>query len=370
MKRLAFLLLCTAILQINCGSGSDSDVIRTEPILEDVFTLELSFGADNLPDEYLLAQPSGIIVTDKGDIIVADETRLKVFDSSGNPKRIIGRPGEGPGEFIKGMLKPSITESGYLTVLSGQLYGKCSLFAPDYTFLSDENLVNSDLRKILLNEYNGNQMFFNGIYYYSPDERIIHLQVWGSGKQKSNQFHWYWKITYQKDGQLTSIADYENLGEPLHIGGYLLFSLLPDKKIIYTNTRKHKYKEIGSWYYSMFVYDLKNRNQKEIKRKYNPVTIPDAILRRRKIEGFKIYAPLQRIITDNYFIFAVTYEYNEGKGYLVDIFNSSSREYLRSAYFPFIPAVIKNGYAYRLKTGSDIFPEVEKYKVNPAVYGR
>jgi len=93
-------------------------------------------------------------------------------------------------------------------------------------------------------------------------------------------------------------------------------------------------------------------------------------LRRRKIEGFKIYAPLQRIITDNYFIFAVTYEYNEGKGYLVDIFNSSSREYLRSAYFPFIPDFLKNGYAYRLKTGSDIFPEVEKYKVNPAVYGK
>lgn len=256
------ILAVAVLLLANCGSVPESEVIKRGEILDNVFALELSLGADeqSLPDEYLIAQPTGIVISDNDDIIVADESRLKVFDKNGNPKQIIGGPGEGPGEFTKGMLRLSTTESGYLTVLSGQWYEKCSIFTPDYTFLSDENLMNSYLRKKLLDEYNGNQMFFNGIYYYSPDERIIHSQVWGSGKRKSNQFHWYWKITYQKDGQLTSIADYENMGEPLLIGGYLLFSLLPEKKIIYTNTRKHKYKENGSWYYSMFVYDLKNRN--------------------------------------------------------------------------------------------------------------
>jgi hypothetical protein len=60
--------------------------------LENVFTLELSFGDKNLPDEYLLAKPAGIAVGTDGSIIVVDENKLKVFTGAGKPVKIVGRP--------------------------------------------------------------------------------------------------------------------------------------------------------------------------------------------------------------------------------------------------------------------------------------
>ncbi|MCH8286728.1 hypothetical protein IIB79_09420, partial [candidate division KSB1 bacterium] len=68
------LFLCAAIsaLLYNCNSDPGLDVSSSEP-LTDVLTLELSFGDKDLPDEYLLANPTGITVNEKGEILISDE---------------------------------------------------------------------------------------------------------------------------------------------------------------------------------------------------------------------------------------------------------------------------------------------------------
>jgi hypothetical protein len=136
-----------------------------------------------------------------------------------------------------------------------------------------------------------------------------------------------------------------------------------------------------------------------IKREYTPAAIPDSIIHPEKKPGYngdrvvssigrvditlkeydqyktellkelKVYPGIQSIFYDGNLLFVQTYNYEKNKGWLVDIFNGTTGAYLRSAYFPFIP-VIKDGYAYRSVRSADEFPYIEKYKINPAIYGK
>ena len=88
------------------------------------------------------------------------------------------------------------------------------------------------------------------------------------------------------------------------------------------------------------------------------------------MKKLKVYAPLKFFSTDGKFIFAFTYEYVKGKGIIVDVFDSEKEEYICSVYFPFEYPVIKNGYAYEPGINEEGFTVVEKYKLDPAVYGK
>ncbi|MFC1555280.1 6-bladed beta-propeller, partial [candidate division KSB1 bacterium] len=97
--RSVVVLLLIVVLLFSCGSDKTVEYAVESNVIEKAFTLELEFGVDNLPDEFLIVRPQGIALTNSGDIIVLDESRLKVFDNNGNPKLIFGRQGQGPGEF-------------------------------------------------------------------------------------------------------------------------------------------------------------------------------------------------------------------------------------------------------------------------------
>ena len=75
-----------------------------EPIYdEDVFSLveELSIGEAEGMEDYMFSLIVSIDVDDEGNIYVLDikERHIKVFNSDGRLMRIIGRKGQGPGEF-------------------------------------------------------------------------------------------------------------------------------------------------------------------------------------------------------------------------------------------------------------------------------
>ncbi|KPK88117.1 hypothetical protein AMJ80_11385, partial [bacterium SM23_31] len=316
-------------------------------------------------------------------------------DGSGNPKQIIGRQGFGPGEFGSWII-PYITETGFITGIIPESGGSSyNLFSPDYKFIERKNMQFSELDKQWKKEHGLSTVLYDGVYSYSQEERLICSKALGKPEGKSEK--WYYVIAYQNKGDTKVISVQEdplNTSPSIKEDGVFLFHLLPDRKFVYTNSHINRSFKDGNWYYSLFVYDLKTHEQKEIKRFYNPVSIPDSVIyrtteypenlpeyfleslkkeertRREKLEAIKVYAPLHHIITDGTLIFALTWEYDKEKGCIVEIIDSITGKYLRSAYFPFIPDFLKNGYAYRLKTGSDIFPEVEKYKVNPAVYSK
>ena len=56
------------LLAVHCGGNGGDNLTPAEPPLSDVLTLELSFGDEDLPDEYLLASPrTRFAVRDNGD---------------------------------------------------------------------------------------------------------------------------------------------------------------------------------------------------------------------------------------------------------------------------------------------------------------
>jgi hypothetical protein len=57
-------------------------------------------------------------------------------------------------------------------------------------------------------------------------------------------------------------------------------------------------------------------------------------------------------------------------GQLVDVFDISEKKYIKTVTFPEVYKVIRNGYAYNFGSDKDGFQIINKYKINPAVYGK
>jgi len=378
------------------GCGSESFIIEEErTVLTDVLTLELTFGAENLPDEFLLVEPKflPIMAAENGDIIVDDESRLKIFDSNGNPKKILGRPGQGPGEFDR-FFNSSITSTGYITgVNMGGPTSSYNLFAPDYTFVERKSLFASHLYNELRKNYEWSEFYYQDIYSYSPKEQVFLIDA--RKIINGNQIKYYYAYIYYKNDSIMSTLLLDNEQTGLAEDGFLISTYSDSTmKVVYSNTGIHRFVKNKRHYYTIYVYDIKSETQIEILREYTPMAIPDSVIYRtlkfpdnypenlkerrkneekiriKKLKKLKVYAPLQFIMTDKNFIFAFTYEYVKDKGTVVDIFDSETGEYISSSYFPFKPSLIKNGYAYEPGINEEGFTVVEKYKVSPAVYGK
>src|SRR3990172_4096726 len=67
--------------------------------LSDKPTFDVGGLKDNLDDELSTHGALTAIRLSDGRYVVADETRLRFFDAAGKQERVVGRLGEGPGEF-------------------------------------------------------------------------------------------------------------------------------------------------------------------------------------------------------------------------------------------------------------------------------
>ena len=383
-------IIFLTFLALGCSNDIAEKVTLFKTPLDNILTLELSIGSNEKFDDFLLAQPRNLVVADNGDIIVSDENRLKVFNSSGEPVRIVGRPGNGPAEFGP-LAFAFISETGYISVMNPMSNPHYNLFAPDYSFVERRNLQNSEIHKKLKEEFNWIQAYFNSFYVYSPEEIVLFTQA--DGQFEGGEHISYSAILYLENDQINTIALYESdfSSTSMLTKGHLIFAFLPDRKLVYMNTEEHRYKEDGLWYYRMIVYDLKTHSKREIKRLYNPIIIPEEDIfpeenpyeelqnaeklyeeRSELLRKAKVYPPVQEIISDRNFLFIFTFEHQEDSGYSVDIYDNKRSIFLRRVYFPFIPAVIKNGFAYRMSDyyRNKDFPVVEKFAIDSIVYGK
>ena len=125
-------------LLIACSSDSGLDVSGTEP-LTDVLTLVLTFGDEfENAEDYLLAGPGMIAVTENNNIMVVDEQKVKVFSPTGLPQSIFGGEGQGPGEF-ENVYRMWLNPNGYLTVFGGRFGFTAHYFRPDRSFIERAN---------------------------------------------------------------------------------------------------------------------------------------------------------------------------------------------------------------------------------------
>ena len=398
------------VLALCVFASSTQAAPQSKPILENVFTLELKFGDKDVPDEFLLVRPVvGIGIALNGDIIVSDESKLKVFDTSGKPKKIVGRKGQGPGEFERDPL-PIIIENGNICAIDIGRY-RYNLFSSNYSLIETKNLQNDPLFNKYAQEKGWGTLFYNFVYPYSREEIYIYTQASDLGRTGEERKN-YNVILYQNGEKITTIVEspqeqsilIKNIMPISLPRGVLIQKLMPEKKVVYSETHKDKVFENGKWFYIIYEYNLSTVQRRIlIKREYTPVAIPDSIIHPEKKSGYngdtvvamartsegvvnvtqkeydqkktellkelKVYPGIQFLFYDGNLLFVQTYNYEKNKGWLVDIFNSTTGTYLRSAYFPFIP-IIKDGYAYRIVRSADEFPYIEKYKIDPAIYGK
>jgi len=405
MKTLTSIIIAY-LLFFNCSSDFDIQTEGMPPPLTDVLTLELSFGDENtiVKDEFLLARPPyyGVDVNTVDDIYVWDENKIKVFDKYGKEKFILGGPGEGPGEFSTGSNHFWIAPTGYLTVLDGRFY---SVFSPENKFIEKRQIQFSDAYIKLEQEHN--LTFYNG----RPDEYIalntneaIISGITGPEKIGDQSYSNYDLLVYARPGYLKILAQYELVNTFVDVSVYegrvvgssrygtrylgnFYYAFLPGNKLVYTHAGHDIHIDKKEAYYTLHIVTYDGKEICTISKKYLLQQISDSIMERpfgnvgfsgmglagekvrEKLRDAKYLPPLQNIMADGSFIFVFIFgEY--GDEMQVDIFEADTGNYLRSAVFPFIPRVIKNGYAYQFGRSEDGFPIVEKYRIDPAVYGK
>jgi len=381
------------LLFFNCSSDVDVQTAEMQTPLTDVLTLELSFGAEEerLKSEFLLAIPYGIAGNDDGDIFVTDENKVKIFNADGEEKMILGGEGQGPGEFIA-VHNPFTSPTGFLTVNFGYDGNSFNIYSPDYKFVKKLNFrnlpSNSEIKKRY--SYSGivflySQFFLTKFVSINEEERVYTANAW---KRKSDNTRQMFDIlVYDKPDTTLLLAEYTATRISSSFGGELLFVVLPDRRILYTHTGHDRIIESDKSTYILHVFSMDNYTTSNIRNTYTPVEIPksqmegwEEFLEEMRIENFfkenKYYASLQKLLIDEYTLFALTNKNNEKDEILTDVFDLQTGTYLKSIYLPscfnyrFEEIVIKKGYAYVINKNEEGFNVIEKYKIDPAVYGK
>jgi len=398
MKKAVALFAC--LLVISCGGDKNSG-INVKP-LEDAVTLELAFGDKDVPDEFLLARPSSVLINYNGDIIVPDEYKLKIFDTDGRPKKIVGRKGQGPGEFSSTPY-PYISEDRYIVVSIPQGF---QIFGTQYELIEQKDINKSKLIEKLKADFKCEYLGYSTMYTYNDKTDILIGSGYSHLKDKREIKTVYFIVKTRGD-EYSIIYKSEEVTSPDNItvseAGGFLYTMLTDYRIAYSYPKEHTLFENEKWYYRIIIHNFKTGETSEIKHQYIPVAIPDSVInpkididydkmyegvssekrsayiaenkkyyesRSKALEKLKYYAPIQELASDGNYIFAYTYQYDKDKKYVADVFKASEGKYICSVYLPYIFTDFKDGYAYRIKSSEDEYPQVEKYRIDPKVYGK
>lgn len=377
-------LLIIAVIGLfffQCSSYDENPL--NVPILSDVFTLELTITGEDYPEEYLLAGhlgPMRVIVNNAGDIVINDELRLKVFDSKGKPKNIIGGPGQGPGEFGSGTLGLWISPGGYISVQDN--YGvNYNVFKPDYSLLKKFNFRTSDTYNRLAKDYNI-KFRMPSIIYLKESERIIEGRNNSPG---SNPLTGTGNVLlHEKDNEITILVKYgPKIGArvftnefQLYYSGGFHFGVLPGKRVVYSHAAFDLVTDTDVPSYMLHIVSLESMETTTLILPYSRTKFPDSIMNKLeskdkdKLKKAKFFPPFWDMFIDgNYvFLFYGAYYHNgEKSAYVIDL---DAGKCVSEVCFPFYPAYIKDGFAYVLTSTSDGFPALEKYKIDPTVYGK
>ncbi|KPK94884.1 hypothetical protein AMJ80_05275 [bacterium SM23_31] len=414
MKRFRISLL-VLLLFFNCSSDVEVQIAEIVP-LTDALTFELSFGDEKTvtKDEFLLADPRMMIVSSNGDILIGDEDRIKVFDDNGKEKKIFGSVGEGPGEFSSSYA-PYLGSEGHLIVVDASAFGWSpseysivsrldnfyNLFSPDYTFIEKLRFRNSlRIKEYLKTKELDVENFYqvSKIIAINTTEKVYEIAF--KNKLTGSDITNYAVILYENADMVVPLLQTRLINNPMEVGEYRLgelhWELLPDRRIIYLDANEDTYKKRTGSFYTIHLISLDGLEDKQIKHTFTPVEYPESRTtakkitfgnfsnedneifqrkREREAKAFrdkKYYPSIERMKIDRYYAFMFTYNKNDDKEILTDVFDIEAGKYITSVYFPFIPAAIKNGYAYKFSNymQTDEFPEIEIYKIDQMVYGK
>ncbi len=386
-------MLQTIIVLFLICTGISIASITSSYQIENALTLVTKFGTEFEDSDYLLNRPYGFDIDQKGNVYVLDEHRVKVYDTDGNSVKIIGRPGQGPGEF-EGGGSIAISHSGYISVID-QNNTSLSIFSPDHSFQRKFSLDYHPKYESFINETGLNLKYYANFIKTTATDNIIQFNLIDTNlDDPMSQFH---LLVHESGDELKLISknkSYYNikvgsLNSFLPFNGRLMYGLSESGYIAYANPYDDRSESNGKNSYSINIYSLKNGQYSKIEHSYTPVIVPDSAKASADASDFvpetksffnkvlsesKYYPPLHGISVDGNLVFAFRYETNDKKDILTDIYDIETGKYLSSAYFR-IPVldyreavVIKNGFLYRLGKNSNGFVQIEKYKISEKIY--
>ena len=408
-------MVMTCFILAACGANGPDSREAGLPFVESALRLEVSFGDEGLSEDFLLAEPTGLAVKDNGDILVADEHHIKVYDDEGVPRERLGGQGQGPGEFQEtqdAVLGPT----GFLAVGNG--LSQFNLYGPNNTYRAR---YNGSADPVLRNFIFGEDLtwsYVTRMVTLDADRRIY--DVFGRNRNLSGKFPVFNYLLYSDGESLKKLVKHHSLAYVLNDRGgstrspYLgdfHWGLLDENRIVHAQTHQGDQGNGPGSSYDLNVLDLNDGSSVVIEVDYEPRVLPDS-LRELKTQRFReinltiepppalqaalnetgFFPAFQALRTDGDLVFLFKFSplneeleqtiedaeregealaegiYSRFEPYTVDIVSISSGRLIARAEFSCIPDVIKEGRAYRLNTRTDAFPKVECYKVNPAVY--
>jgi hypothetical protein len=399
-----------------CGSGVGDTSGAGIPQIENALQMEISFGDQNLPGEYLLADPQGIAVNDRSEILVADEHHVKIFNVNGEPLERLGGQGQGPGEFQEPS-NPVFGPTGHLSV--GSSFSEFNIYRADNSYL-EKYQGRADLALRDLNRRE-NLTFGYVTHMVALDEqrRIFHL--FGRNRNLPGLFPVFKYLLLSDAESLEVLVKHHSRAYVLNNKGgsssspylgSLHWTLLDAGGLLYAQTHQNgKAEGRPESEYVLNILNTADRSVSRIPIPYDPTPIPPSLKRLEtqhfreinltvepppnlqellnKLEFFPAFKALR---TDGDLVFVFKFHpgneelessiekaeregeeipegiYNRFQPYNVDVVDSASGRLAARAQFSCIPDVIKDGRAYRLFKPADDFPRVERYRVNPEVY--
>jgi len=387
---------------------------QNPPILDNVLTLVLTFGAEGLPDEYLivgrrqsgsLSGASGplVAVDDNNNIYVLDEYKVKVYNQNGKPKAIFGGKGQGPGEFADlptGPERITVSPTGFITVYNEPWFGY-NVYNPQYKFVKiifkdyyQDTKTGFQSRHINL-AFTINENEYTGVCMIDSIKNYLNYTTFNLEYWKNNKKNIIASYTYPT--KITNIRSYVEISKSL---GRFFYSMFQNNNIMYTHSSIDENLTNNSAFYLLNIYNLDTGTKKQYKFPFTPIELSSdeqllmgnrggyqddmKLLQELKEKYLKEKGPKTRpainnILFDNKFAYVILYNQKEekkgNKTYLLLLYNIVDLEtgnlinsFYTSSFNQFL--AIKNGYAYKSVKNKDGYPVIEKYKIDPKVYGK
>ena len=395
LKFCFYLSIAILLLFNNCGKTANREIPETES-LSDQQLVSIIGENNNHKGEFILVRPIDDTLIDNSlNILVPDDNSIKIYDINGNGKKILGRKGQGPGEFRK---TPFIylSPTGYLTALNRGYTERFCLYDSSYNLVKDS----------WLNEKPGFKQFFKENQYLMSYVMAV------DNLYALSEHEFFWSVELNTPSELRMAVIYESRDKfrvifhgkmpgdlKLESGnralggnmGRFIMGALPGRKMYYINTDEEIFTDDNNGEYILHIVSLDSFEDKEFRRHFEPAPYPpdladrsykrrdprsqevfkDIYLETKRIYEQRKYWPMDGAIADGkliYFFLHSQYKdknFNELMPYkIVDVFDSENEIFLKPIKIPRSSSVrpLKNGYTADVGEDKDGYPEIRIYK--------
>ncbi len=385
-----------------CSSDRGGQIASAVPFHRDILTHALTIDSHDLPDEYQFVNPTGLAVDAAGNVYVTDDSRVKVFDASGEPLTIIGGPGEGPGEFATAR-NPAIGPQGHLAV---QGFWTSTVFDRDGALLKEVMYRAEPAFREYLRERG---ITFSTMYRVIPlSGEVLLVELKARNYLLESIYCGIEPLLLVLPDTLREIAYYQSRnhirprdgGEfSLDFQGELLWTITGRDEAVYIETGLDCDRNADPPDYTLRFIDLQTFERDSLAVPWEPVYIPegarlmgygeerfDEIRIRLSDDAREIlrdtdyYPPLKQIFADGPLLYGLAYCASDTAAWLgalsqnggprrADIIDTAARRLLARAEFPFLPDELKHGRVYRIVAPSDDLARIEIYRLDDRLTG-